>query len=332
MMEYTYNEFFSAVNKNGQSILSAINEHIISHYSEYKPFDIKPLDKSEKEWRIHYRKKPKTGKPICTVYSKEGKLSVQVCLLPSMLHEFLVRQNEFSDRIKNNVLKQAICAVSKSCRNYGGNNVCAWRQFYWVNKRLVTACPYPWIYFDNCEENDVSDIKLFLDIQAKHMVQNSKEIKGSKYAEENIQRCGEVRSIILDDINLDINELKTSNHVNKNQLLEKYTGLYNLVPMGEKDGLWFYFSDKAVCGLSRDKNERLQNTIIKGRYAKVIIESPFTFSLNRVWNYMCEWLQSSKETVKGCIISDNENTACFTRLFTEDSKDFMAVYIPISGA
>jgi hypothetical protein len=198
MKEYTYNDFFNTLDKTGQNILSGINEHIAFHYSAYRPFDIKPLDKPEKEWRIHYRKKPKTGKAICSVYSRESNLSVQVCLLSSMTHEFLLRQNEFSGKTRNNVLKQLICMVNKSCRSYGGNNICPWGQSYWVNKRMIRTCHYPWIYFENCDENDIADIKLFMDIQSKHMVQDPKEIKGGTYTEENIKRCGEVFKFNID--------------------------------------------------------------------------------------------------------------------------------------
>lgn len=329
MKEYTYNDFFNTLDKTAQIILTAINEHITLHYSEYKAFDIKPLEKSEKEWRIHYRRKPKVGKAICSIYSRESKLTVQVCLLSSMTHEFLLRQHEFSDKIKSNVLRQAICVVNKSCRNYGGNNICQYRQYFWANNHLITTCPYPWISFDNCNENDIADIKLFIDIQAKHMVQNSKDIKGGAYAEDNIQRCKEVRLITLDDIYLDIDAFEVSNHVKKIERLDKYTRLYSFVPMGERDGLWFYLSDEAVCGIDREKNEYSHNEIFKGRYAMVVIEEPFTFSLNRVWNYICRWIQDNKAAVNGLILNNHENTSCLARFFKEDLKEFMAVYIPI---
>ncbi|MCL2488286.1 MAG: hypothetical protein FWE80_06340, partial [Oscillospiraceae bacterium] len=116
MRDYTYDDFFNTLDKTAQAILTAINEHIAFHYSEYKPFDIKPLDKSEKEWKIHYRKKPKIGKALCSVYAKDGKLSVRVCLLSSMTHEFLLRQHEFSEKIRNTILKQVVCVVHKACR------------------------------------------------------------------------------------------------------------------------------------------------------------------------------------------------------------------------
>ena len=329
MREYVYGDFLNTLDKTGQIILTAINEHIAVHYPEYKPFDIKPLDKSEDEWRIHYRRKPKTGKAMCSVYSRKGKLSIQICLMSSMTHEFLIRQHEFSDKIKNNILRQAICAVNKSCRSYGGNNICPWHQYFWVNNRLIITCPYPWVSFENCDEDDMAEIKRLIDMQAKHMVQNAKDIKGSGYTEGNLKRCGEVRLITLDDSYLDIDVFEVSNHVKKAGRLDKYTGLYNLVPMGEKDGLWFYLSDEAVCGIDREKNAYSHNEIPKGRYAMVVIEDPFTFSLNRIWNYLCKWIQDNKETVKGLILNNNENTSCLARFFKEDSKEFMTVYIPI---
>jgi effector-binding domain-containing protein len=329
MEKYSYDDFFATLNKTGQIVLEAINEHIKSHYSAYKPLDIKPMNKEEKEWRIHYRKKPKVGKAICSLYSSENRLTVCFCLLSSMTHEFLLRQNEFSDKIRNNALKQIVCIVNKSCRNYGGNNICAWPQYYWINNRLIRTCHYPWLHFDDFNENDIADIKLLIDIQMRHMRQNPKEIKGSGYTEGNIEVCGEVKSINLDEINLDIDVFAIGDHVKKADRLDRYAKLYNLIPMGEKDGLWYYMSDESVRGMNREKNEYSHNEIPKGRYAAVVIEDPFNFSLNRVWNYICTWMQDNNEFVSGFVLNANDNTACLAKFFINGTKEFMAVYVPL---
>jgi len=329
MQEYSYNDFLNSLNSAGQLVLTAINEHINLSCPQYKPFDIKPTDKAEKEWRLFFRKKPKAGKAVCGVYSFNGKLSVRFCLLSSMTREFLLRQNEFSDKIKNTALKQIVCAVNKSCRNYGGNNICEWRQFYWVNNRLITACPYPWVVLDDLNEQDIADIKRLINMQTKHMVQDSKEIKGVLYTEGNIQRCGKVKLVVLDEIALDIDAFEIGVHVKKAERLKKYSNLYNLIPMGEKDGLWFYLRSDWIYGVNSEKNEFSHDKIPNGKYAAIIAEDPFTFSFNRVWNYICEYIQSNKESVNGFILNNNENTACFAKFFKENSKEYMAVYVPV---
>ena len=329
MREYSYNDFFNTLDKTGQFVLAAINGHIDSNYPQYKPFDIKPMDKSENKWQIYYRKKPKIGKAICNVYSFESKLSVRFSLLSSMTHEFLLKQSKFSDKIKNTALRQIICVANKSCRNYGGNDICAWRQFYWVNNRLMAACPYPWLHFEDCSEADIADIKQFIDMQNRHMVQNPKDVKGSLYKEVNMQRCGEVKIVDIDEIALDIDVFEIGGHVKNIERLEKYAKLYNLSPMGEKNRLWFYMSDDLVCKINQGKNEYSCAKIPSGKYAVATIEDPFDFSLSRVWNYICEYMQNSKESVHGLLLDNNENTACLARFFMENAKEYMAVYAPI---
>jgi predicted transcriptional regulator YdeE len=329
MKEYLYNDFLNILNKTGQSILPIINDYISTHYPAYRPFDIKPENKSMKEWKMNYRKKPKVGKAICSVFSIETRLSFRFSLLSSMVHEILLRQNEFSEKIRNNTLKQLICTVNKSCRSYGGNNICPFRQYFWINKRLIMACPYPWVTFNDLEEKDITDVFLFMDIQMKHMVQDSKDIKGSLYAETNIQRCKDVQSVVLDEFSLDIDLFEINDHVKKVERLNKYTKLYNLVPMGERNGLWYYISDDSVCGLDHTKNEYSYNKIPKGRYAVVIIEDPFTFSFNRVWNYVCKWVLDNHESINGFNLEKNKNIACFSRFYMESSKEKMALYVTI---
>ena len=328
MQEYSYNDFYNTLDETGQFVLTAINEHISSNYPQYKPFDIKPMNKAKKEWRIHYRKKPKVGKAICSVYSCESKLRIRFAYLSSMTHEFLLRQIQFSDKTKISALKHIVCTVNKSCRNYGGNNICAWRQFYWVNNRIIMSCHYPWVSLDDCNENDIADIKQLIDMQMKHMVQDTKEIK-SYSKEDNIQKCGEVKLMDFNETSLDINTFEISNHVKKIERFKRYIELYNLIPMGEEDGLWFYLSNDLICRINRKKNEYSHTKIPAGKYLTVIIEDPFAFSLTRAWNYICEYIQNNKEIVNGLLLNNNENTACLARFSKENDKEYMSVYVPI---
>lgn len=329
MKEYSYYDFHSTLDETAQAFLGMLHAHIGSRYSEYKPSDIKPTDKSEKEWVMYYRKKPRVGKAICSVYSMEGKLSVRFSFLSSMTHAFLVKQNEFSDRTRRNVLKQAVCVVHKSCRCYGGIAMCQYRQHYWVNNRLIKTCPYPWIYFYDLDENDIADINLLIDLQMDHMIQDQKEIKGGTYHEVNVQRCKEVQLMSVDESILDMDAFRREDHVKNTSRLDKYAKLYHLEPMGENKGIWYYFSNKSACGIDDEKDNDTHNEIPKGRYAVVTIDDPFTFSLVRVWNYICKWSWDNKKCINGLTLKNSENTACFVKFFMEGPKEFMAVHVPI---
>jgi hypothetical protein len=77
MIEYTYDDFLATLDEADKHFLNAINEYISYYYPDYKSYDIRPKNKLNKEWIINYRKKPKVGKPLCNVYSIDGKLSIQ---------------------------------------------------------------------------------------------------------------------------------------------------------------------------------------------------------------------------------------------------------------
>ena len=329
MYECTYLDFNNTLNEIGKIILNKLNEYICSNYSKYKPFDIKNIDKSKNEWVIHYRKKPKIGKAICSFYSTEGKLSIRFSFLSSMTHEYLLRQNEFSENFNKNVLKQLFCAVNKNCRCYGGNNVCPYRQYYWINNRLIMTCHYPWVIFNDIDENDISNVKQLIDLQMKHMVQDKKEIKGGNYMDINLERCKEVKSISYDKIILDIDLFQIKDYIKKPLQFEKYVELYNLIPMGENKGLWYYLSNNSICGINCEHDEYLNNNIPKGKYAVVKIIDPFTFSIIRVWNFICKWTIDNNVKINGLTLDNNEITACFLKFYKEDNKKYMDVCVPI---
>ena len=46
MPEYTFADFLDTLDDKGVFVMNALNNHIAANYPEYKPFDIKPTDKS----------------------------------------------------------------------------------------------------------------------------------------------------------------------------------------------------------------------------------------------------------------------------------------------
>ena len=326
MPEYTYTDFMNTLDDKGAFVLNTLNNHIAINYPEYKPFDIKPTDKSNKEWRLHYRKKPKVGKAIFSAYSEGGKLSVRFCLLSFMAYEFLLRQNEFSAKFKTNVLQQMLCSVMNVCRNYGGNTVCQVRQHYWINNRLIIACPYPWVSIDNYDENSVTDMTLFTDIQMKHMAQDAKEIKGASYTEETVQRCKEVQTIFLNGAALDVDTFFVEDHVKKPERLNKYKKLYSLVPMGANEGLWYYHDTAAVCGIATDEYNYTE--IPEGCYAVVTVNDPFAFSAWRVWNHVVKWLNETGKSVRPIELG-GKSVPYFVKFYRQSDVEYMAMYVRI---
>lgn len=326
MPEYTYNDFLNTLDEKGALILNEFNKHIKSYCPEYKPVDIKPTDKTNKTWRLHYRKKPKVGKAIFSAYSEGNKLSVRFCLLSSMTYEFLLRQNEFSAKFKTSALKQMLCCVSNSCRNYGGNTICAYRQYYWINNRLMMACPYPWVSIDDFDENAATDIALFIDIQMRHMIQDAKEIKGTSYTEETTRRCKEVQIVPLDEIAADIDTFQAEDYIKKPARLAKYAKMYGLVPMGDYQGLWYYHNANTVCRTAAD--DYGYTKIPEGSYATVTIEDPFAFSVWRIWNFIAGWLYDNKKSI--CPVElIGTSVPYFTRFYRQGEVEYMTMYVPV---
>lgn len=326
MKEHSFTDFLNTLDEKGIFVLNALNNHIKSNYPEYKPFDIKSTDKTNREWRLHYRKKPKTGKAICSIYSVENRLCVRFCLLPFMVYEFLLKQNEFSIKFKTNVLKQMLCSVANTCRSYGGNTVCQVRQYYWINNRLIMACPYPWVSIDDYDENAIADIILFIDIQMKHMAQDAKEIKGALYAEDTIKRCKSVQTVSLNKTILDIDTYLIEDYVKKSERLNKYTRLYGLIPMGAHQGLWYYHDVAAVCGITSDDYSCTE--IPEGCYATVTINDTFTFSACRIWNFIAKWLYENNKSIRS-VNFRGENVPYFAKFYKKGDVEYMAVYVPI---
>lgn len=331
MIKYTYDDFLATLEEADKHFLNAINEYISCYYPDYKSYDIRPKNKLNKEWTINYRKKPKVGKPICNVYSIDRKLSIQFVFLTSKMHEVLLRQEEFSGKMRHNILKQSLCVANLSCRTYGnqiGANGCAWRQYFWIKHRLIMTCPYPYIHISDIIDGDLSDLQKLIDLQMKHMTQDAKDIKGNGYVEINKARCGEVKILSRGQIDVDIDTFNISDYCMNPKRLEKYASLYNLVPMGEDDGIWFYQSDEAVCGIDCSKSEFCFTRIPQGRYATVTVDNPMTFSLCRTWNYICKWAQENLENINE-IELDGVKATCLVKFYMEYGKEYMTMHVPI---
>lgn len=319
MNVYTYGDFYAGLNQCGKEVLHEIHGHITTNYPDYQPVDIKPKNNQNREWSLTYRKKPKCGKGLCSLQSTDGEVSLRFPCLTSLVSDFLQGNHNLSKKTAVEVRKQMVCSVALSCRSYGGNTVCPYRQYFWVDRHLIRVCPYPWIQFDHPAVEQLSDIKAFIDLQIKHMAQDKKEIKGGTYEAENIERCGEVKIIAMEGNSLTA-EQPSAFHSRK---LSQYIKLYHLVPIGENNGLWFYRSSVNYS----NQAQGLQK-IPQGRYASITIADSLSFSLNRSWNYICKWLDDHGEKVAGVDL-DSENAACLVHLYNLEQQPCMALYVPI---
>jgi hypothetical protein len=326
--EYKYKDFIATLDDTGQHVSKTIYDHIANHYPEYKPFDIRPTNKTFKEWAMNFRIKPKVGKALCTLYSVNGKLSMRVVFLGFMLNELLLKQNEFNDKIRRFILLD----ICKSCKNKC--DYYQFRQHYYINNKLMVSkkmnCEsreYSTEYaeIDNIDEDDINDIIHLIDLQTKHMTKDPREIRGNDYAETSKKRCGKIKIIELEQIDLDIDDFEQSDYADSKKL-DKYATVYYLTPMGVYDGLWYYHNDKAVCGISGE--EYCHTTVPEGRYASVTISEPFTFSAWRTWNYVAEWMRNNDVNIRQVDLG-GMNVPYFIKFNKQRSSEYMAIYVPI---
>lgn len=327
MQEYTLADFLATLDETGRSVAEAIHNHIDSHYPEYKPFDIRPNNKTLNEWTLNFRKKPKVGKALCTLYSNDSKLSMRVVFLGFMDLELLLRQNEFNEKIRRFMLLD-ICKKCKSKCDY------EYRKYFYVHGRLIASSrPYcaskeyttEYAEINDISKDDINDILHLIDLQTKHMTQDPREIRGSGYLETSRKRCGEIETISLDRTELDIDNFEQSDYADPKKL-DKYASIYHLTPMGEHDGLWYYHDDIAVCGEKGD--DYCHTTVPEGRYASVTINDPFTFSAWRVWSYIAKWVYENNTDIHPVNLGGT-SAPYFVRFYRQDGSQYMSVYVPI---
>jgi len=319
-MDYVCADFYDSLDETGRNVSLVIHEHIVKICPEYLPAVSVPEKKTSPDMLLEYRKKTKTGKAVCTLQSIDGKLNVRVCFLTSMVYDVLLHQNEFSAKFKNTVLAHTICCVDKGCRCYGGNTPCVFRQNFWINHRLIKACPYPWIYFDALTESDADDIRLLLDLQLNNMTQNAREIKGSGYTERNAEKCGDVDIITLGKTDLRPN--LSSDYGKKETSLDRYAKLYRLTAMGANDGEW-YFHDAASSAAY------VLAHMPQGKYASVTVTDPLKFSAVRVWNYLADYISAEKISVREVNLDAQTIAVFFVKFCTEDGAELMKAFVPV---
>jgi len=150
---------------------------------------------------------------------------------------------------------------------------------------------------DMLSNKDVEDLLCLCDLQSKHMSRNIRESHNAMHEEENLLRCGDVGHVRLERTVLNSNGFDSADYADAKRL-DKYADEYNLSLMGADNGLWFYFDEKAVCG--EPCKEYLFTTVSSGQYAAVTVANPFTFSVIRIWDYICLWMRKNSVTMKSC--------------------------------
>ena len=320
MGEYGYNVFLASLDEGSRHMAETLNNHISLNYPAYKPFDVKPKNRDCVEWVLNYRKKPKTGKPICNLYSKGGRLSVHFVFLTSMTHEVLLRQNEFGEKTRRLMLAQSVC---RYCKGEGG---CPWRQYFFINGETLMTCPYPYVLFENAGDGDTKDLLRLIDLQTRHMTQDAKDIKGSGYDEIMKSCCDGVRVTHLRQIDLAGDGYAAPEFCNPKRM-DRYAAKYNLVLLGAGGGLWFYHSDDAVCGIG-ESDDSGQTCVPQGAYAAAEITNPFAVSAVRVWNHTVKWILENQNAVRK--LEFNHLTIPYlARFYKENGNERMTVYVPV---
>lgn len=328
-MEYSHSDFLNSLNGTGQIITEALHRYISEKHPVYKPYGILPKNKDKKEWSLYYRKHPKHGKPLCALFSKDGLLSIRCTFFSPMVHELLLRQNEFGENIRAKILKSSRC---NHCGYYGDKLFCWLQHHFYVNERLSFMCNCAWFEINDIAEgtlndNDLNDLLHLLEIFSKHMVQSANESRGSNYDKENILRCGNVVSVNLNQLILDIDDFYQEDYVDTKKLY-KYTNTYNLTPMGANGGLWFYFDDNAICGKPNDGY--CFTKVPEGCYAMVTVSNPFKFSVIRAWDYICLWVRKNNMSVTSVDIGDLKSFL-FIKFYKEGTNQLMEVYVPVKA-
>lgn len=327
MPEYTYTDFFNTIDEVGRCVLEAVHEHITNCYPEYKPYDIKPNNKTLNEWTMNYRKKPKVGKSLCSFYSSSGQLSMRTVFLGFMKNESLLRQNMYGETVRQYILHD-LCKKCKAHCDY------EYRQYYYANcEFMASSRPHcakqeyttEYAEMNRISKDDIDDILQLIDLQSKHMTQDPRETKGGNYMEESCMRCGNVEMVPLERTELDIDHFEKSDYANIKKL-DKYATVYYLTPMGEHEGLWYYHDSNAICGMETDAY--CYTVIPEGRYASVTINDPFSFSVRRVWDYIAKSLWESNENIRPVSINE-ENVPFFVKFYRQGNNEHMTMYVPI---
>ena len=328
MQEYVYTDFLDSLNDTGQLIAEALRKHITQQHPIYKPYGIIPKNKDKKEWSLFFRKHPKHGKPLCALFSKDGVLSIRYMFFSPMVHELLLRQDEFSENMRRKILQASQC---RQCGQFGDKQFCWLQHHFYIREQLVWMCNSVWLEINDIgdkdlDDNDINDLIYLIDLNSKHMEHSAKETRGANFETENQLRCRNISLIHLESEELDIDDFNLDDYADIKKL-DKYAHTYNLTPMGANNGIWFYFDDKAVCGTPNDGYSF--TSIPKGNYAMITVSNPFTFSVIRAWDYICLWVRKNNLSI---ITEDigGIKTSMLIKFYKQGTNQFMEMYVPIT--
>lgn len=91
-------------------------------------------------------------------------------------------------------------------------------------------------------------------------------------------------------------------------------------------GFGFYHDVKFVCG--EVGNNYCHTKIMKGRYASVTINDPFSFSAWHVWNYIAGWMRENDVNIRLINLS-GAGVPFFVKYNRQAGSEYMSVYVPI---
>jgi hypothetical protein len=175
------------------------------------------------------------------------------------------------------------------------------------------------------DDNDINDLLYLLDLHSKHITHSVKETRGNNHDKENLMRCGNVAIINFKHEKLDIDDFSPADYADVKRL-DTYAKIYNFTPMGENDGLWYYFDDKAVCGMPNEGYAF--TTIPEGSYAMITISNPFTFSAVRAWDYICLRIRKNNMKITPADIGGIK-AHTLVKFFKQGKNQFMEMYVPV---
>lgn len=325
MQEYTYQEFMENAGIAGRRVVEAIHRHITQKHPQFKPYGILPKDKTRKEWSLHFRKHPQHGKPLCSLFINNGTLSIRLIFDSPMTHEVLLRLDEFGDQVRAGLLLACRC---RGCGSFGDREFCWCQHHYYVNDELLYGCNTTWYSIDNIAEGelsgaDMADLLYLCDLQSRHMTQDSKGSRGAGYADENCARCGSPLVVKLNRMDLSVDHFAHAEYTDV-QRLDRYAEKYHLTPMGVNDGVWLYFDDRAVCGTPGEGCAIA--AIPECCCAMVTVSNPFSFSVVRIWDYLCLWTRRRQLTITSADMGGIK-TPMFVKFFRQEETQYMQMYV-----
>lgn len=320
-MEYGFADFLTTLCERDRAIARAIAEHIERAHGAYKPCDVRPTDKTAAVWMMNFRKRPKVGKALINMTSGEGRLTVRFSLLTSMLRELFLRRAEFSPKAWRLLGEEVDCELC--VRIYKG---CQWRQFLHDGEKLVRFHCYGMADFTDIAPEDVAELARVIDIQARHMAQDARDIKGDAYTEINRGVLRDVQTVLLEQWPLRVDDVEPAEYLRKPDRLDKYASLYHLIPMGAGEGLWYYFADECAPGGPLSENAFRCAWVPRGEYVSITMADPIRHSFYRAWNALCEWTLSAERRIAPVDLGRGVRAPCLARFYRAGECEYMTLY------